>query len=138
MKWTTDATALCPTGGCEQCHSVLRRERVGEPSTQQGEAPLEDLTRPLINLGMKDAFLSGRADFSGMDGTRDLFVSGVFHKAFIEVNEEGSEAAAATAVAMKKGPAASPVFRADHPFLFLIRENGTGSILFLGRLSDPG
>ena len=89
---------------------------------------------------MTDAF-TGRADFSGMDGTNDLFISALIHKAFVEVNEEGTEAAAATAVVMEtKGihiPEEPVVFRADHPFLFLIRDNRTGSILFLGRIVDP-
>jgi serpin B len=87
-------------------------------------------------MGMVDAF--GAADFSGMTGQRDLFISAVVHKAFVDVNEEGTEAAAATAVLMARSiPPPTPVFRADHPFLFLIRENSTGSILFLGRVVDP-
>ena len=98
------------------------------------------LNQTLTALGMTDAF-TGRADFSGMDGTNDLFISAVIHKAFVEVNEEGTEAAAATAVVMEtKGihiPEEPMVFRADHPFLFLIRDNRTGSILFLGRIVDP-
>jgi serpin B len=96
-----------------------------------------ELNKPLIALGIKDAFSSARADFSGMDGTRALFISLVLHKAFVEVNEEGTEAAAATAVVMKKGESQPHVFRADHPFLFLIRNNTTESILFLGRVIDP-
>ena len=92
-------------------------------------------------LGMADAF-SGRADFSGMDGRKDLFISDVIHKAFVEVNEEGTEAAAATAMVMVGSAAPSnpqpiPVFRADHPFLFLIRDHRNGSVLFLGRVTDP-
>jgi len=97
------------------------------------------LKQVLQALGMKDAF-SAKADFSGMNGRMDLFISAVVHKAFIEVNEEGTEAAAATAVVMEAGAAPAsppPVFRADHPFLFLIRDNETGSILFLGRLLNP-
>ncbi len=63
----------------------------------------------------------------------------MLHKAFVDVNEEGTEAAAATAVVMDlRGlPPPAPVFRADHPFIFLIRENSTGSLLFLGRVVDP-
>jgi serpin B len=91
----------------------------------------------LQSLGMVDAF-SGLADFSGMDGSRELYIGAVLHKAFVVVNEEGTEAAAATAVIMARGmPAPPPVFRADHPFLFLIREKRTGSILLLGRLVEP-
>ncbi|MEZ4767478.1 MAG: serpin family protein [Caldilineales bacterium] len=95
-----------------------------------------ELNKTLESLGMVDAF--GPADFSGMTGQRDLFISYVVHKAFVDVNEEGTEAAAATAVAMSRSvPAPPPTFRADHPFLFLIRENATGSVLFLGRVVDP-
>jgi serpin B len=96
------------------------------------------LNEKLSALGMTDAF-TGKADFSGMTGNRDLYISAVIHKAFVEVNEEGTEAAAATAVVMaaRSMPRPSPVFRADHPFLFLIRDNATGSILFLGRITDP-
>ena len=91
----------------------------------------------LKEMGMRDAF-TPRADFSGMTGNWELYISKVIHKAFVDVNEEGTEAAAATAVVMERGPpprAAS--FRADHPFLLLIRDVGTGSILFLGRVADP-
>ncbi len=101
-----------------------------------------DLNSTLAKMGMVDAF-GPKADFSGMDGTRNLFITGVFHKAWGEVNEEGTEAATATAVtvglaAMVKPPPPPPVFRADHPFIFLIRDSRSGSVLFLGRLADPG
>jgi serpin B len=89
-------------------------------------------------LGMVDAFDRMRANFAGMNGSRELSIGAVLHKAFVEVNEEGTEAAAATAVVMLSGPPeAPPVFRADHPFLFLLRENSTGSLLFMGRVVDP-
>ncbi len=96
------------------------------------------LAKVLSTMGMPDAF-SGKADFSGMTGNRDLFISAVVHKAYVDVNEEGTEAAAATGVAMKLTSIGipPPVFRADHPFIFLIRDNQTGSILFLGRLANP-
>jgi len=92
-------------------------------------------------MGMAEAF-SVKADFSGMDGARDLFISSVSHKAWVEVNEEGTEAAAATvvgvaAMAYHKPPPPPPVFRADHPFIFLIRDTSSGSVLFLGRLANP-
>jgi serpin B len=92
----------------------------------------------LKTMGMIDAF-SGKADFSGMDGSKELFIGAILHKAFVTVNEKGTEAAAATAVAMQtKALAFQPIiFRADHPFVFLIRENRTGSILFMGRVMDP-
>jgi len=98
------------------------------------------LARILSGLGMPLAFAPGHADFSGMTGNRDLFISAVVHKAFVDVNEEGTEAAAATGVAMALAgapPPAAPVFRADHPFLFLIRHRPTGNILFLGRFATP-
>ncbi|KKM14669.1 hypothetical protein LCGC14_1703810 [marine sediment metagenome] len=96
------------------------------------------LTKTLQAMGMKDAF-SDAADFSGMDGRRDLFISAAVHKAFVDVNEEGTEAAAATAVVIGITSVAPspPVFRADRPFLFLIRHEKTGAILFLGRNTNP-
>jgi serpin B len=102
------------------------------------------LNSMLQNMGMADAFRFRVADFSGMADTRELFISAVIHKAFADVTEKGTEAAAATAVMVAAGWAASleppkppVVFRADHPFLFLIQDNRTGTILFLGRLTDP-
>ncbi|MDI3507192.1 MAG: hypothetical protein PWQ69_1172 [Methanomicrobiaceae archaeon] len=93
------------------------------------------LTPTLAAMGMPTAFTGGDADLSGMDGTRDLFVTGIFHKAFVDVNEEGTEAAAATGVAAGLG--VTPVFRADHPFVFLITEKDSGTILFAGRVVNP-
>lgn len=95
------------------------------------------LENTLAEMGMASAFGAG-ADFSGMTGKRDLSISAVAHQAVVEVNEQGTEAAAATAVIMER-TSLSPmqVFRADHPFIFLIRENQTGSVLFLGRVMDP-
>jgi serine protease inhibitor len=92
----------------------------------------------LKSMGMVDAF-GGDADFSGMDGTKSLCIGAVLHKAFASVDEEGTEAAAATAAMMQAMglPLPPPTFRADHPFVFLIRENSTGSILFLGRVVNP-
>jgi serpin B len=97
------------------------------------------LNKALIELGMPDAFDSGRADFSGMNGKRNLWISTVFHKAFVEVNEEGTEAAAATGaeMALSGSMDETPVFRADHPFIFIIKDNRSGSILFMGRLMNP-
>jgi len=95
------------------------------------------LKETLAAMGMTGAF-SSKADFSGMDGSRLLFISAVEHKAFVDVNEEGTEATAATAdVEEQKGIREMPVFRADHPFVFLIRDKHTGSILFLGRVANP-
>lgn len=94
------------------------------------------LEEDLMSMGMTDAF-SGAADFSGMAGNKELFISAVLHKAFVDVNEEGTEAAAATAVVMEKARKEAFLFRADHPFIFLIRDNRSGSILFIGRVVNP-
>jgi serine protease inhibitor len=100
------------------------------------------LGETLQAMGMKDAFKGrGVADFSGMTGTRDLHISKVVHKAFVAVDEEGTEAAAATAVVLEaesvQAPEPTMVFNADHPFLFVIRDNTTGAILFMGRVVNP-
>ncbi|MCK4580012.1 MAG: serpin family protein, partial [Dehalococcoidia bacterium] len=84
--------------------------------------------------GMPDAFTGG-ADFSGMDGTHDLFIGHVAHTAYVSVNEEGTEAAAATGVSMVLS--LPSVMTIDHPFIFLIRDIETGTILFIGRVVDP-
>jgi serpin B len=96
----------------------------------------------LEGLGMEKAFTS-EADFSGIDGTKNLFISSVLHKAFVEVNEEGTEAAAATAVIMNL-KAVSPdepperiTFDCNHPFIFTIHHKETGTILFMGTVDDP-
>ena len=99
-------------------------------------------------LGMSLAFTRGKADFSGINGCKpadeeSLFISDVWHKATVDVNEEGTEAAAATAVSMVLGlsmnstPLEIPTFRADHPFVFAIRDRKSRAILFLGRIADP-
>lgn len=94
-----------------------------------------DLTNELKSLGMTSAF-DLTADFRGMDGTKYLYLSDVIHKTFVEVNEAGTEAAAVTLVVpMSKGQPER--FYVDRPFIFLIRDNGSGSILFLGRIIDP-
>ena len=108
-----------------------------------------DLGGPLRELGMPLAFTPLQADFSGINGHEppdddSLFISSVLHEAFLEVNERGTEAAAATAAMMFASaayrgfkPRPIPVFRADHPFLFAIRDRRSGVILFLGRIVDP-
>jgi serpin B len=98
-----------------------------------------ELRQALGELGMPAAFSSG-ADFSGMTGTKDLFISDVLHKAFVSVDEEGTEAAAATAVTIVEGeqrPADSVTVQVDHPFILLIRDIDTGTVLFVGRVLDP-
>jgi len=98
-----------------------------------------NLGQTLSAMGMPDAFDPDSADFAAMIGKKELFISAVIHKAFVEVNEEGTEAAAATGVVIGVTSIAPPVpiFKADHPFVFFIRDNASGSILFLGRLLDP-
>lgn len=98
-----------------------------------------ELASDLKTLGMPTAFEAGAADFSGMDGSRNLFIGDVIHQACVDVNEQGTEAAAATAVTVHASAVmpAPPTFRVDHPFLFLIRDNQTGAILFLGSVVDP-
>ncbi|KAL9954621.1 hypothetical protein ACROYT_G042185 [Oculina patagonica] len=96
-----------------------------------------DLNDILSKMGAKEMFIPDKADLSGIS-TEPLFVSKVVHKAFVEVNEEGTEVAAATGViANTKSFRPKPTFKADHPFLFLIRHNSSGAILFLGRLMKP-
>ncbi|OGR66955.1 MAG: hypothetical protein A2081_00165 [Elusimicrobia bacterium GWC2_61_19] len=97
-----------------------------------------DLNAELAALGMPKAFTDA-ADFSGMDGTRNLYIQRAVHKAFVEVNEEGTEAAAATGVAMglKSASFGFALFRADRPFIFFIEEKKTGLLLFMGRMEDP-
>jgi len=103
-----------------------------------------ELNEPLKNLGMARAFDPNKAEFTGMcrfsgtDIIDPLFIKTVRHKAFIEVNEEGTEAAAATAVIMFDNCSQSSiVFNADHPFLFIIQHRGTGTVLFMGSIGNP-
>ncbi|MGC2793625.1 MAG: serpin family protein, partial [Candidatus Sulfotelmatobacter sp.] len=105
----------------------------------------------LIAMGMKEAFDVKMADFTGTasrktmqrDGNGNLYIGAVIHKAYVDVNEEGTEAAAATAIvhqnvgAYHARPNPPIIFRADHPFMFLIRDNRSGSILFIGRVTNP-
>jgi serpin B len=93
------------------------------------------LTDELKVLGMKNAFDSAAADFSGIDGARDLYLSNILHKAFISVDEQGTEAGASTVVIGTGG--IPEIFSVDRPFIFLIRDNPTGTILFLGRVTNP-
>jgi serpin B len=102
-----------------------------------------DLSRTLVAMGMPDAFAASTADFSGMAShpQEPLFIGVVLHKAFIAVDEKGTEAAAATAVMMRAGSAPNPdepvPFVCDRPFLFFLRHVSTGALLFAGRLSAP-
>uniref|UniRef100_A0A665WS78 Leukocyte elastase inhibitor n=1 Tax=Echeneis naucrates TaxID=173247 RepID=A0A665WS78_ECHNA len=97
-----------------------------------------DMKNVLVSMGMVDAFDDGLSDFSGMSPANDLVLSKVVHKAFVEVNEEGTEAAAATAAIMMLRCALLPAsFIADHPFLFFIRHNPSMNVLFAGRYCSP-
>ena len=97
-----------------------------------------DMEELLQELGMTDAFAEAQADFSGMSSRRGLHLSKVVHKSFMEVTEEGTEAAAATgAVVMMRSLSVVPRFCADRPFLFFIQHGKTGAILFCGRFCSP-
>lgn len=97
-----------------------------------------NLESVLGSLGMTDAFDIGRCDLSAMSGDRDLVLSKVVHKSFVEVNEEGTEAAAATgAVIMLRCARHVPMFVCDHPFLFYIVHKESLSVLFFGRFTSP-
>jgi serpin B len=144
---------LMPTGGEFDAFSrELDTERLDEVMRSIREQKI-DLTLPkfsfeseiqlrqtLTQMGMALAFDAATADFSGMDGSRDLHIDDVYHKAFVAVDEEGTEAAAATAVVMMEMaamPEEIPAVTIDHPFLFLIQDNPTGSILFMGQVVKP-
>ena len=94
----------------------------------------------LVDMGMPDAFCTGNPDFSGMDGKGNLCIDKVFHKAFVAVDEKGTEAAAASAVVMMEMSAVvdqAVVLNVDRPFLFQILHKPTGTVLFMGRVVDP-
>jgi serpin B len=117
----------------------LRKQKVGVFLPRFKMEFSVGLVDTLEAMGMPRAFDPSRADFSGMDGTRALSITAVIHKAFVDVNEEGTEAAAATAVVMglRSAPSRPIIFNADRPFIFLIRDRVTGSVLFIGRVTDP-
>jgi serpin B len=98
------------------------------------------IATPLKALGLREVF-TDRADLSGISGDRSLYLSDVVHKAFVEVNEEGTEAAAATGAIMRATAMplveAVPVFQADHPFVFMILDKATDNIIFMGKVADP-
>jgi len=96
----------------------------------------------LIQMGMANAFNPNQADFSGMTSKPNIYIDQVYHRAWIDVDEEGTEAAAATAIdsiaeSIMVMPSPPKIFRADHPFIFVIQDNKTGQILFMGRVFDP-
>lgn len=104
------------------------------PKFQVKSAPR--LKEALVTLGVRDAFAPGVADLSGMDGTRRLYVQDVVHKAVIDLNEDGTEAAAATGVVIGV-VSVPPAVVIDRPFVYLIRDRQTGAVVFVGRLVDP-
>jgi len=125
-------------------------EKLEEWKSQMKETKLDEIYLPkfefktkynleenLKALGMSTAFNPYGADFSGMTGSRELFIDFVIHQAYIKVDEKGTEAAAATAVGVGITAVQGNIFRADHPFIFIIQERETGHILFMGRVVDP-
>lgn len=149
--WASSMLILLPDGGLEEFERTLDMETLERirGALAYGDVALSlprfeftssfSLADMLKRMGMIDAF-GAEADFSGMTGDRDLFISAVIHKAFVKVDEAGTEAAAATAVVMGLGCAApEPPFemRVDRPFVFVITDDLTGSILFMGRVADP-
>jgi serpin B len=149
----TDMVIIVPdAGNFESFETVLTAERYNEiVSAMQPqqvilsmpkftfETPL-GLKDTLVEMGMQGAFDLNRADFSGMDGTRILYIGNVLHKAFIAVDEKGTEAAAATVVLMLATGALMPQgieLTIDRPFFYVIRDIPTGTVLFMGRVLDP-
>ena len=142
---------LLPTENLETIEPTLTLEKLNEYKNQMQETKLDSISLPkfefdtkyfmkdtLSAMGMPTAFTWPGADFSGMDGTDNLYISSVIHQAYVKVDEKGTEAAAATAVVMKLGEAMPRnVFRADHPFIFIIQEKETENILFIGRVTNP-
>lgn len=141
---------ILPTKDLASIESSLTAEKLNEYKAKMKETKLDSVSLPkfefdtkyfmndtLSALGMPTAF-SGNADFSVMTGKKDLYIGFVIHQAYVKVDEKGTEAAGATAVGMQL-TAVMPrnIFRADHPFLFLIQEKDTGNILFFGRVVNP-
>ncbi len=118
-------------------NSAVRNVQIELPKFKYGFKSL--LNDPLIDLGLEIAF-SGDADFSRIIPGADLYISRVIHQTFIDVQEEGTEAAAATIVEIREtsaGGDSTPIFRADKPFLYVIKENSTGAFLFMGKVGMP-
>lgn len=142
----TSMVILLPKGDISGFEGAMSYEKLTEYMKAMRETEVDvylprfklekalDLNDVLMKMGMEPAF-SDEADFSGITGRKDLRISDVVHKAFVEVNEEGTEAAAATAVVFTRTAMRRNVFRADHPFIFLIQQNG--NLLFMGRVTDP-
>ena len=122
---------------------ALKRERVSVAMPKWEATQSYGLVKPMQRLGMSDAFDPDTANFTGMTDSAEgegLYISGIFHKAFIKVDEKGSEAAAATAVVVaNKSAVIEPAiaFVADRPFVYMIVDNDNGAVLFLGRVMNP-
>jgi serpin B len=136
-------------GHMDEVEAQISTQRLGELVEMMGETDVDVylprftfdtkyfMVDDLADMGMPTAFTAD-ADFSGMTGTRELYIDKVIHQAYIEVNEKGTEAAAATGVSMRLSAALpGEVFLADRPFIFLIRDLDTGVIMFMGRVSNP-
>ena len=125
----------------EQCGEWTRRFHQAEGYIKIPRLKLDYescLNDPLKAMGMGVAFAGGRADFRGMRDQNNLYISEVKHKAVVEVNEEGTEATAATSVGIKEESARQRfTFIAEHPFLMMIRDQRTDAILFMGVVVDP-
>lgn len=130
--------AMLSAGSMEKWVSSLKEEKV-EVFLPKFRMTCDYALNPVLTrMGMPDAFDVLKADFSGMTGNKQLYIAAVIHKAFVDVNEEGTEAAAATAVVVAtKSISINPQFRADRPFVFVIRDKKTGIILFMGRVMNP-
>lgn len=122
-----------------ECLSAMRNREVTVSIPKFKLEARYGLAKTLSAMGMPDAFDGRAADFSGLNGNKDLHITGVIHQAVIDVNEEGSEAAAATAVVVgvRSIMTGNCYFIADHPFIFLIRHNASGTILFMGKVNNP-
>ena len=141
---------LLPTENLDAIAPSLTTEKLEEWKSQMKEDKLDAIYLPKFEFdtkyfmketlgarGMPTAF-TGAADFSGMDGTRSLFIDQVIHQAFVQVDEEGTEAAAAAVIMAKtSGVIQRKIFNADHPFIFIIQQKDTGNILFMGRVTNP-
>ena len=141
---------LLPTENLDSIEASLTAEKLAEYKNQMQETKLDAIYLPkfefdtkytlnenLKALGMPTAFIEGKADFSGMTTAEKIWIDFVIHQAYVKVDEKGTEAAAATTTGMVGSAMPRNIFRADHPFIFLIQEKGTGNILFLGKVVNP-
>ncbi|MBI5818905.1 MAG: serpin family protein [Verrucomicrobia bacterium] len=137
----TDLEQKLSTDKLRVCLSQLEQREVTVVLPKFAFTTNYDMSRVLRSLGMKEAFDNPKADFTGISDQRPLFLGQVLHQASLEVNERGSEATAVTfalaAGGMPKIVPFVPTFRADHPFLFFIRDRAAGTLLFVGRLANP-